>query len=162
MLKPIGRICVCVCVSLAPLPPPQIFHWLFENKVFHRNKKINCSFGLQISLHSDRSDYGKRSGRRETTGGGLKRMKEGGACVTMETQSCSAFNPMPSRPLTCRSVSTPGCFSWYPGAPIHLAANSRVAAPMHRAILWDGRGMWGCRQGWAWWESGGCWWPCFL
>ena len=65
----------CVGVSLASLPPPQIFHWVFENKVFHRNKKINCSFGLQISLQSDRSDYGKRSGRRETIGGGLERMK---------------------------------------------------------------------------------------
>ena len=63
---------------------------------------------------------------------GLKGWREGGACVTMETQSYSAFNPMPSPPLT---FPTPGCFSWYPGAPVHLAGNSRVTALRHRTIL---------------------------
>lgn len=36
---------------------------MFENKVFHRNKKIKPSSGLQIPFQSARSDYGKRSGR---------------------------------------------------------------------------------------------------
>lgn len=36
---------------------------MFENKVFHRNKKIKPSSDLQISFRSARSDYRKRSGR---------------------------------------------------------------------------------------------------
>jgi len=119
---------------------------VFENKVFHRNKKINCSSGLQISLQSDRSDNGKRSGREETTGGGLEKMKGRKGCVTMETQGCSAFTPVPSPPLTCptvTSVSTQGCCSWPPESSCAIAWEQQNREAAHRTIL--GEGLQSCR-----------------
>lgn len=89
---------MCVFLSLACPPLPQIFHCVFENKVFHRNQKINCSVGQHVPLQSDSRDYGEKSGREHCGAGGSKGWGEGGAWVAMATKAAVALIGCPGLP----------------------------------------------------------------
>lgn len=85
-------------LSLTCPPLPQIFHCVFENKVFHRNQKINCSVGQHVPLQSDSRDYGEKSGREHCGAGGSKGWGEGGAWVAMATKAAVALIRCPGLP----------------------------------------------------------------
>lgn len=85
-------------LSLTCPPLPQIFHCVFENKVFHRNQKINCSVGQHVPLQSDSRDYGEKSGREHCGAGGSKGWGEGGAWVAMATKAAVALIGCPGLP----------------------------------------------------------------
>lgn len=147
---------MCVCVSLAYPPLPQIFHWVFENKVFHRNKKINCSFSQHIPLQPDRRDYGKQSGREETTAvRGLERMERRRDLGHYGDQSRTGFNAMPGPALTCptaSAVSPRGRCSWQPRAQVHLPGTSRIGAPSQSHLTERDGACRAAEQRGAWWD----------
>lgn len=102
-----GRDFACVCVSLTYLPLPQIFHWVFENKVFHRNKFL---FNLiEVTI-------GSGAGEERQLEGAWKDEEKEGLVLPWRPKAAVALIQCPALPLpaTFSSMNTQGCCSWYP------------------------------------------------